>query len=345
MRLLILGGTRFLGRAVARHARDAGHQVTCLARGGSGGPIDGVRFVTADRDRSAALSVLDGESFDAVVDVTRRPSHARRAVRTLAGRAGHWVYVSSINVYADTATVGQQAASAPLLPAAPPEVDDPGSDPDSYGRRKVACEQAVQEAFGSEGGLRCRAGLIVGPEDPSGRFTYWVTRLARGGRVLAPGNPQDLVQVVDVRDLAAWLVYAAEHRLGGVYDGCGAPVPLGDLLTEVAAGVCADPAAAAEFVWVDPDFLVEQGVRYWAGERSLPLWAPRPAYAGLVARDTSPALAAGLATRPVARTAADTLKWVRGDPGPHEPAGLSAAAEAALLRTWDAQEGARTVSR
>lgn len=332
MRLLILGGTAFLGRALARQARAAGHDVTCLARGGTGAPVDRVRFLTADRDAPDGLSILDGERFDAVVDVTRRPSHARHAAGALAGRVGHWSYVSSISVYADFATPGQRADTAPLLPPAPPDVDDPVGNPaEHYGPCKVSCEQAVREAVGADRSFICRPGLIVGPEDPSGRFTYWVERLARGGRALAPGDPADPVQLIDVRDLAGWLIRAAEQGLAGSYDATSAPMPRGDCLAGVAAGAGAEPT----LTWVDQAFLQAEEVPPWSGKGSVPLWVPLPEYAGFMTHDVAPALAAGLTTRPLAETAAATLAWLRDTPE-HRTTGLTEDEEAELLRRWDA---------
>jgi len=333
MRLLVLGGTVFLGRAVARHARDAGHEVTCAARGQSGPPAEGIRFVAVDRSAPAGLSPLAGEAFDAVIDVARRPSHVRAAVETLAGRVGHWSFVSTCSVYADNATPGQRAEDAPLLPAAPPEVDD--AQGSAYGPCKVTCEQVVRDGIGADRAFLCRAGLIVGPEDPSGRFAYWVRRLARGGEVLAPGHPDEPVQFVDVRDLAGWLVAAAESGLTGPYDGIGAPMPRGRFLAEVAAGVGGSPS----LTWVDQEFLAAHDVRPWMGERALPLWLPLPEYGGFMTRDTSPALAAGLRMRDVAATAHDTLAWLLGErETPDREAadrhGLRPDDEAAVLRAW-----------
>jgi nucleoside-diphosphate-sugar epimerase len=330
MRLLVLGGTVFLGRAVARHALAAGHDVTCAARGAGGSVAGGARFVRVDRDAEGGLDALADEEFDAVVDVARRPSHVRGALTALADRVGHWAFVSTCSVYADDATPGQLAATAPLLPPAPPGTDLDESDPEGYGRNKVACERAVVEAVGEDRAFLCRAGLIVGPEDPSGRFEYWVRRTSRGGEVLAPGTPADPVQVVDVRDLAAWLVEAAAGGLAGTYDGSGAPMPMADFLAGVAEGTGARPT----FTWVDQDFLVENGVQPWMGPRSLPLWLPLPAYAGFQTRDVGPALRAGLRTRPVAETTRDTLTWLAGQPDAVERCGLPAADEADLLRVW-----------
>lgn len=330
MRLLILGGTAFLGRAVARHAHALGHQVTCAARGHSGAPVDGVRFIAADRDADDGLAAVAEETFDAVVDVTRRPSHARRAVGDLAGRVGHWTFVSSISVYADSATVGQRADTAEVLPPAPADVDDPsGEQQRFYGHCKVSCEQHVRQEVGSERSFICRAGLIVGPEDPSWRFPYWVDRLARGGEVLAPGSPDDVVQVIDVLDLAHWLVDAGTQGLTGTFDAVGAPLPRGEFLARTAAGV----GSAPTLVWVDQQFLLDQRVRPWQGERSLPLWVPLPDYAGQMSRDAGPAVAAGLTTRPLEQIAADTWQWL-GTRGPTGGAGLTAEEEADLLRVW-----------
>ncbi|HEY2949340.1 MAG TPA: NAD-dependent epimerase/dehydratase family protein [Micromonosporaceae bacterium] len=337
MRLLILGGTVFLGRAIARHARDAGHDVTCAARGTSGEPVEGVRFVAVDRDVQTGLSALDGAKFDAVIDVARRPRHVRVALAALSGRVGHWTFVSSCSAYADQATPGQRAETAPVLPAISPEQDEngPQSDADLYGRRKVACEEAVVATVGADRSFSCRAGLIVGPEDPSGRFAYWVRRLVHGGEVLAPGEPSDAVQLVDVRDLAAWLVYAGETGLAGTYDGIGAPMGRAEFLSGVAAGVAPE---GMRFIWVDQEFLLEQGVEPWMGDRSLPLWLPLPEYAGFLARDTAPALAAGLSTRPVAATARDTLDWLADRPDA-AVTGLTIEEETNVLANWHARLG------
>ncbi|GAA1658326.1 SDR family oxidoreductase [Saccharothrix algeriensis] len=332
MRMLVLGGTVFLGRAVAAHALAAGHDVTCVARGVSGGVPEGARLVTADRDAPDGLAGLDGP-FDAVIDVARRPSHVRHAVSALRDRAAHWVYVSSCSVYADQGTPGQRAADAPLLDPLPLETDD-ATGP-NYGPAKVACEKALVDGVGADRAMLCRAGLIVGPEDTTNRFDYWVSRLADGGEILAPGSPDDLVQWVDVRDLAAWLVQAAERRLAGPYDGIGAPVTRAEFFAGVAAGVGVTP----ELTWVDQDFLAVEGVEPWMGERSLPMWLPLPEYAGFMARDVSGALAAGLSPRPLADTARDTLAWLATAPERKPWAGITRADESALLAHWHDAHG------
>src|SRR5213083_360295 len=278
MRLLILGGTQFLGRAIAAHACAMGHDVTCAARGVAGAAPDGARFIRVDRDDLDGLAPLAREAFDAVVDVSRHPGQVRRAVAALKHRVAHWTFVSTVTVYADNRTPGQRADTAPVRTPTAPDIER--STEETYGAAKVACEQAVgDDAF------ICRAGLIVGPEDPTGRFTYWPVRLARGGEVLAPGAPEDTVQFIDARDLAQWIVHAAQSGLTGVYDGIGPTRTRGELLAECAAAL----GSSCTFTWVNRAFLEEHDVRRWAGPRSLPLWLPLPEFAGFATRDTMPA--------------------------------------------------------
>ncbi|MFI9560211.1 NAD-dependent epimerase/dehydratase family protein [Nonomuraea endophytica] len=314
MRTLVLGGTKFLSREIARQARDRGHEVVCAARGVAGDPPPEVEFVRVDRSEDGGLAPVEGV-FDLVVDVARQPGQVRRAVAELAGRAGHWTFVSSCSVYSDFGVANQVIHEA-LADGA----DE--SDPENYGPAKVACERIV-----GDGALLVRAGLIVGPDDQSDRFTYWVDRLARGGRVLAPGAPDELVQLVDVRDLAAWTLDAAEEGLAGPYDAISMPFSRGALLSEIAEGL----GVESELVWAGQEFLVEQKVEPWMGPRSLPMWLPLPEYAGFMARDTSATLAAGLRIRPVAGTARDTLAWLRESGHTVSRSGLTAADEAELL--------------
>ncbi len=327
MRLLILGGTVFLGRALAAEAVAAGHDVTCAARGRSGQVPPGARLVHVDRGEPGGLRGLDG-TFDAAIDVARQPSQIRAALADLAGRVGHWSFVSSCSVYADAATPGQRADTAPTLPPAPPEEDDPSAGPEAYGRCKVAGEQAVL-ASGMPA-LIGRAGLIVGPEDTTDRFTYWVVRLARGGAVLAPGDPDDSVQMIDVRDLAAWHLRSAEKGLTGIYDTIGEPLRRADFLAAVAQGV----GTAPELRWVDHDFLRDHQVEPWMGPRALPLYLPLPEYAGFLSRDVTPTLATGLTCRHLADTARDTLAWYNSAGRPKLKTGLDAADEAGVLEAW-----------
>lgn len=332
MKLLVLGGTAFLSRTVAENAVRRGHEVTCACRGRSGPLPDGVRHVPWDRNDPAPADLGD---HDAVVDVSRIPSHVRRAVDVLPD--AHWVFVSTCSVYADQSRRGSTADQLPLLEPVFTD-EDPMSAPEVYGAMKVACEQVVTAAASSA--MVVRAGLIVGPGDPSGRFSYWPNRIAAGGEVLAPESPDDPVQLVDVRDLAQWLVDSAEARRTGVFDGISEPFARRDLLAQVAAGTGAD----VTFTWVPRDFLVEHEVAEWAGPRSLPLWLSDPEWDGFLAHDTSPAMAAGLRIRPVAESARDTLAWLRATPDA-EVTGLTPQEEAGLLAAWHQASAGRRSTR
>lgn len=338
MRLLILGGTQFLGRAVAHAAVTDGHEVVCAARGEAGAVPDSARLVRIDRRDPASYAAIDG-TYDAVVDVSSRPSHVRGALAALADRVDHWIYTSSASVYRDVTARGQRVEDSPTHDPAAPEHDDPAADGyANYGPCKIACEDAVRDAVGADRAFCCRAGLIVGPEDTSGRYTYWPTRVAAGGEILAPGTPEDPVQFIDVRDLADWYVRVATERLAGTYDGTGASMPRGEFLDAVAAGV---GAHVPRFTWVDDGFLTEASVNPWAGPRSLPLWLPMSEAPGFLDRDVSASLAAGLTSRDPAATARDTLAWSRGlDPATPIPAagpGLVPADERDVLDRWHAR--------
>ncbi|GIG56995.1 reductase [Longispora fulva] len=316
MRMLILGGSVFLSRSIAGQAIAAGHDVTCASRGKSGTAPAGTTFVQLDR--SVGLDPLADQTFDAVVDVSSNPDHVREAVKALAGRVGHWTYVSSVSAYADQSVPGQLAHQTPL--------HDP--DDEGYGPNKVACEEAVRGS--GVPALICRAGLIVGPGDAIPRFSYWPLRLAKGGEVLVPGEPERLVQYVDVADLSSWLVRSVLEGQTGTFDGTGPARPFGELLTEIAEGV----GSNAKLTWVDHDFLLDRGVEPWAGPHSLPLWVWRE-YAGMLSRDTTPAIAAGLTVRSAAETARTTLDWWHGQKTePTLAAGLTPEEETTLLRAW-----------
>jgi nucleoside-diphosphate-sugar epimerase len=312
MRLLVLGGTRFLSREVAAQAVALGWDVTCACRGASGDVPEGARLLVWDRAADAPAELTDA-TWDAVVDVARLPSHVRRAVAAVPD--AHWVFVSTISVYADNSS----PAMEPLLEPITDDVDL-ADDPEAYGGMKVACEALVRDGAASSAVLR--PGLIVGPGDPTGRFTYWPHRLRRGGEVLAPGEPGDVAQVIDVRDLAAWVLAVAERRTTGVLDAVGTPTAFGDLLDQVARGVGAEP----QLTWVPTDFVAAHGVQFWAGPDSLPLWLPRPEYDGMLAHDPGLALANGLFLRPIADSAAGALEG--------RPEGLAAEREAEVLAAW-----------
>lgn len=324
-RTLILGGTAWLGREVARQAAERGDEVVCLARGESGEPSEGTRIVIADRDAPGAYADVADSDWDVVVDVSRQPGHVRAAVEELADRARHWVFVSSCSVYADHSPLGADE-SAPLLPA----LDGDVATVETYGEGKVACEAICAEALGERVTL-ARAGLIGGWGDGSDRFGYWPGRfaLAGDGPVLVPDADDMASQIIHVGDLATWLLLAGDERIGGAYNVLGPTDRLGDTLA-VAREV---GGHTGETVRVPSDWLEKQGVEPFMGERSVPLWIPDPDWAGFSARTAAKAVAAGLVTRPLEDTMRDALAYERElglDRTPRR-AGLTRAQELELL--------------
>ncbi|MCQ1995913.1 oxidoreductase [Arthrobacter sp. zg-Y1171] len=339
MKLLILGGTAWLGHQTAAAALAAGHDVTCAARGSSGEPPTGADFLRVDRDADDGLAAAAGEHWDAVIDVSRQPGQVRRSVRDLRSGGCFYVLVSTGNVYASQRELGQ-AEDAPLLAPLAADVMD---SMESYGPAKVACEQAVAAGFGAGSHALVRAGLIGGPGDTSGRSGYWPLRFAQGGPVLVPDVPNQPTQLIDVRDLAQWLVRVAEQRTAGVFNAVGETVPFTEHLAEAAAAAgagepparnsrVADPAPPRITVPAAPQWLREQGVNEWSGPRSLPLWLEDPDWHGMNARSNARARSAGLRLRPLRQTLKDTLAWEEAaGVGRPRGAGLTPAEERDLL--------------
>jgi nucleoside-diphosphate-sugar epimerase len=330
MRLLVLGGTAMLGRAVAVQAVADGHDVTCLARGVAGQVPDGVTWVRGDRDSVDGLAaVTDGSvRWDAVVDVSRQPGQVRRAVAALEPVAEHVVFVSTGNVYA----VHSGLATDETVPLLPPLDGDVMEDMSTYGEAKVACEAAVLEGYGADRSLIARAGLIGGPGDASGRSGWWPWRFSHpvgsDGAVLTPDDPTLPMSIVDVRDLAAWLVRCCESRTSGTYDVVGTPDTLGGLL-RAARDVAGHtgPVVTASAEW-----LAEHGVQEWMGEDSLPLWVSDVEWRGFGAHTGAAARAAGLTCRPVAETLRDAAAYEEGRDGTDpRRCGLSDETERRLL--------------
>ncbi len=325
--LLVLGGTSWLGGLVAAYAVARGHRVTCLARGESGSVPAGAEHVLADRRQPTAYDGVVGRAWDAVLDVSWQPDLVRGAVAALSARARQWLYVSSGSVYVDDRTPAQDEAA----PVHEPWLGTGPADIESYGPAKVACEHAVLDAMGAGRAVLCRPGLIAGYGDPSDRFGYWAARFDRASssrdQVLVPTLERP-VQVIDARDLAAWLVRAVEEQAAGTFDA------VGDVVTfaEVTAA-CADASGAHPSLAVaDDDWLAGHGVEPWMGPQSLPLWLPQSDYAGFMSRRNDAAKAAGLALRPLRETVGDALRWERrlGLDRPRK-AGLTPAREADLL--------------
>ncbi len=328
MRVLVLGGTAWLGGYITQSALEGGQQVTCLARGESGSVVGGAAFVEADRTQPGAYDEVTSGGWDVVVDVSRQPGQVRDAAAALADHSAAFIFVSSGNVYADHSVPGQDEGAA-LLPALDGDVME---SMETYGEAKVACEQYVLEAFGPDRALIVRAGLIGGPGDIFGRTGYWPHRFAypatEDGRVLVPDAHGLATQVIDVRDLAAWIAECGKGGVSGIFNAMGETLPLPQHL-QVARKVAghSGPVVAASQEW-----LLAQGVEPWMGERSLPLWLPEPEDAGFNARDSSAARAAGLLTRPLAETLADVLAWeLTKDPALPRRSGLTRDDERHLL--------------
>ncbi len=334
MRLLVLGGTAWLGRYVAATALARGHAVTCMARGESGTAPRGVELVVADRERPDAFAWALERTFDAVIDVSRQPGQVRRAAAALSQRSGHYGYVSSASVYVDNSRSGQDETAATFEPLQ----TDVMSDMTEYGAAKVACERAVLAGFGPERSLIVRSGLIGGPDDHTARSGYWPWRFAHpsapDGIVLIPDSPDLAVQLIDVRDLAAWLVVAAEGNVTGTVNAVGDVVSLSDFL-ETSRRVAGHTGPVLA---VPSDWLREQHVAEFMGTRSLPLWIDDPAWHGFMAYDPARARAAGLQPRPLAETLAAVLDYENHRPA-HKPrpSGLTDDEERVLIDAWRAR--------
>jgi nucleoside-diphosphate-sugar epimerase len=275
----------------------------------------GVRFVGADRGQPGAYDAVAAQSWDAVLDLSRQPGQVRGAVTALEPVAGCYLFVSSASVYASHRELRQQEDAALV----PPLAAETMSSMEEYGPAKVACEEAVTAGFGAGRSLIARVGLIGGPGDWSGRSGYWPWRFARpshdDGLVMVPDAPDLPAAVLDVRDLADWLVDCAARGVGGLFNVGGEPQPLANHLA-VARRV---GEHSGEVVAAPGEWLVAHGVANWAGPRSLPLWLHDRDWHGLNARDTTRARSAGLRTRPLEHTLADVLAWelARSVPGPH----------------------------
>jgi 2'-hydroxyisoflavone reductase len=323
MHILVLGGTKFLGRHVVDAALERGHELTLFNRGQTMPEL----FPEVEKlhgDRDGDLAALHGRDFDAVVDTSGYVPRIVRETIDALGAVGHYTFVSSISVYADLSTPPTE--DAPLA-----QLKEPTEEwREAYGELKVLCENVVRERF--PGAFVPRPGLIVGPWDPTGRFTYWPLRLAAGGRVLAPLPADADTQVIDARDLAEWVVRGAEDDLAGTYNAVG-PVRTREHVIETCRSVA---GSHAELVWVDPAFLHEHGVEEWM---ELPLWLYDETYRGMLSVDVTPAFTAGLRTRPLAETTRDTLAWAQSAEAPGEfPAGLDREKELAVLDEWLSKE-------
>lgn len=322
MELLILGGTRFLGRHLVEEALERGHRITLFNRGESN-PGLFLEIEELRGDRGGDLSALRGRNWDAVIDTSGYlPREVGASAGLLADSVDHYTLVSSISVYED---FGRTGIDEDTFVLAPPDPEPEELDWELYGELKAGCELAVEAAMPGRA-LVVRPGMIVGPHDYTGRFPYWCRRVAEGGEVLAPGDPEQQVQLIDARDLAGWMLRMAEERRTGVYNATGPEyrMTMRGMLEEIRAATGSD----ARFVWASEEFLLDAGVKPW---EEMPFWVPKE-MAGILAVDVGRAIGAGLVFRPLGETVRDTPE--AGGTAEEVGAGISREREEELLRAW-----------
>ena len=333
MRILILGGTRFIGPHQVKYALDRGHEVSIFTRGQTQPPFfqdyfERVEQLVGDRDND--LSALEGREWDAVIDNSASyPRWVAMTTELLRGQVDRYLFVSSISAYADFAAVGIDE-SYPVGQLSSPDVESMRE----YGPMKAKCEAINTEAFG-DGAINVRPGLIIGPGDNTDRWTYWPVRVARGGEVFAPNSPADPVQNIDARDLSEWIVRLVETPgNGGTYNATGEVQTFGAMLEEIRAALAADAA----FTWVSTEFMAEHGVRSW---QHMTNWVPPVGESiGMNQVSVAAAVQAGLTFRPIGDTARDTVEWWNTLPEERRAAplaGLPADREAEVLAAWAAR--------
>ena len=336
LRILILGGTGFIGPYQVQYALDRQHTVTLFNRGQTNKELfPKVPRLLGDRNLPNGHDALKKGTWDVVIDnPTTNPRWVRGAGEALKGRVGQYVFVSTISVFSDNSIVGMDE-NGPLLPAA--DIDAP-FDRNQYGQNKVRSEQEAKAQFGEDKVTIVRPGLIVGPGDLSDRFSYWPVRIDRGGEILAPGTPNDPVQYVDVHDLSEWIVRLGESHTIGTFNATGPKGPTN--IAEMLLGIKSVTTSDAKFTWVPADFLAANQVRPWS---DMPVWVPPVGRtAGFAAVNCQKAYAAGLTFRPLADTAKATLDWYKTRPAAEQEkarAGLAPDKEKAVLAAWHAKVG------
>jgi len=326
LKILILGGTIFVGRHIVEAAISRGHEVTLFNRGKHElDSFSGIERLTGDRDGD--LMALRDRDWDVVIDTCGFvPRIVRDSAEMLAPAVDRYIFISSISVYADFSQPNLDENSK-LGTLEDPTIEEINGE--SYGPLKALCETAVEESMPGRV-LIIRPGLIVGPHDPTDRFTYWPHRLAQGGEVLVPGDPDRQVQFIDARDLALWTVLMAERSETGVFHVTGPSEPLTfvNMLERCKQAV----DSPARLSWVTEKYLIDEKVEPWM---ELPLWISGPEANGLMKVDIGKALTAGLSFRPLEETARDTVAWAKTRPADHEwKAGLDPQKESDLLSNW-----------
>jgi len=334
LRILILGGTGFIGPYQVQYALDRKHSVTLFNRGKTNSTLfPKVPRLIGDRNLPDGHDALRKGSWDVVIDnPTANPTWVRGAGEALKGRVGHYMFVSTISVFSDNSKPLDE--NGPLN--APSDIDAP-FNAQTYGRNKVRCESEAKNQFGDNVTI-VRPGLIVGPGDLSDRFSYWPVRIDKGGEILAPGTPNDPVQYVDAQDLCQWIVRLAESRTMGIFNATGPKTPT--TIAEMLYGIKAVTTSNATFTWVPAEFLAQKQVRAWS---DMPVWVPPMGpTAGFARVNCNKAYNAGLTFRPLADTAKDTLTWYHGRPAAEQEkarAGLAPDKEKTVLAEWHAKQG------
>ncbi|MGH7506036.1 MAG: NAD-dependent epimerase/dehydratase family protein [Longimicrobiales bacterium] len=340
IRLLILGGTGFIGPHQVRYALERGHDVTIFNRGSHPDMFPGVTELIGDRE-TAELASLEGKTWDAVIDNSasrgNAPEWVRDTATLLRDQAEQYLFISTRSVYSDLSMVPATVDAPTHSPETMPDWSPGENRP--YGLAKAEAERAAWAAFGRERVTIVRPGLIVGPDDETDRFTYWPVRIERGGEILAPGRPlEDRIQIIDVRDLCEWCIRLCEARTYGTFMGIGPEN--GRSIAEVLYGIAAVTTAPLSWTWVPLEFLQQHDVRPYSG---MPVWMPpTPGREGFARFDLSREVAAGLTFRPLAVTARDTLEYHHSRPAERQQqleSGITAAKEAEVLRAWHAANG------
>ncbi len=335
MRLLVLGGTRFVGRLIAEIAIDRGHSVTTFNRGRTGGDVAGVEAVRGDREAVADLAgLVSAREWDAVIDTSGYvPAVVGNAARILSGRASTYVFMSTVSVYPDwpRESVSENSRVYDCAPDVQGTAETSATWPAAhYGSFKAGCERAAAEAFDGSV-LTLRPGVILGPREDVGRLTWWLNRIAAGGCVLAPGNRQRSIQPLDVRDLAEFTLLCVQTGVAGTFN---VTAPAGDATFGGLLDACVhETGSDSELEWVDDDFLIANGIAQWT---EIPLWRTYP---GTWSVDSGRASASGLRCRSIAATVADTWQWLSAGHRPVPSArqaehGLDRDKEAHLLAKW-----------
>lgn len=336
LRILILGGTGFIGPHQVEYAQSRGHTITLFNRGKTNpGLFPKVEKLIGDRNAPDGYAALKGRTWDVVIDnPVQVPRWVREAGAVLAPNVGQYVFVSTLSTYKTRAKIGMTELDTDMLntPAAPDATEQSAT----YGERKVRGEMDARETFGENKTLIVRPGLIVGPGDLTDRFSYWPIRVEQGGEMLAPGTPEDPVAFVDQRDLSEFIVRLCEQRAMGTYNVVGQGTTMADMLYGCKAVTTSD----ARFTWVDADFIAEKKLRPYA---DLPVWMPpRGNSAGWARMDVSKAVKAGLTYRPLADTARDTLAFYHAQSPERQAAlkaGLAPDREKQVLAEWHARAG------